>query len=245
MLILILIVAGILAGLCQTIVGLASLVSYPVLLALGLPPITANVTNTVAMIFSGISSTFSSRKELRYAGKELWVVMPTTLIGCVCGAFLLFIIPEQTFEKVVPFFILFAAIAEIMPHPVPTLTKNPKRQLLALAGIFFVGMYSGYFGAAAGVLMLALLGIVSSSNFAVYNAEKNVTFALTNVLSSIIYALHTKLMWSWILPLGFGFLIGGYLGPVIVRHSPVAILKLVIAGCAVILAGTLFVQAYL
>ncbi|PWG00403.1 sulfite exporter TauE/SafE family protein [Levilactobacillus bambusae] len=246
MLITTLIIVGILAGLCQTVAGLASLVSYPALLALGLPPITANVTNTVSLVFSGVSSTLSSQRELRTptAKRELFSILPVMLLGCICGALLLFVIPAKAFTRVVPFFILFAAFAELLPQPSRPDHVSWPRRWLAFTGIFFVGMYSGYFGAAAGVLMLALLGIISTSDFPTYNAEKNVVFAITNVLSSIIYAAHTKLLWRWILPLGCGFLIGGYLGPIIVRHAPVALLKVIICFGAVVLAVTLFIQAY-
>lgn len=242
---LILIIVGILAGICNAVAGLASLVAYPSLLALGLPPIMANVTNTVALIFSGVGATISSQKELRGAHKELLTFLPITLLGCICGALLLFAIPESDFEKIVPFFILFGAFAELVPY-----TKRPNQEvrlltkLLALVGVFLVGVYSGYFGAAAGVLMLALLGIISNEPFAKYNAEKNVIFAIANVISAIIYGLNTRLLWHWIIPLAIGFLIGGYIGPIIVRHTPTRLLKLLIGFGAIILAISLFIQAY-
>lgn len=245
-LIIILIVVGILAGITNAVAGLASLVAYPALLALGLPPISANVTDTVALIFSGIGATVSSQKELRNSEshRELWTFMPVTILGCIVGALLLFVFPEKTFEKIVPFFILFAAIAELTPFPTRPKNVKTSAKILALIGVFFVGIYSGYFGAAAGVLMLALLGVISTEPFAVYNAEKNVIFAVANVVSSIVYAFHTKLQWNWIVPLAFGFLIGGYVGPIIVRHSNTKILKIIIGIGAIILAISLFIQAY-
>lgn len=240
----ILVLVGIAGGLTQTVAGMASLVSYPALLALGLPPVTANVTNTVSLIFSGFSSTVSSQKELRHAHQELWTILPITLLGCICGALLLFAIPAKTFEKIVPFFILFAAVAELVPRPQQPEHVSVSRRVLAFLGVFLVGVYSGYFGAAAGVLMLVLLGIISKESFATYNAEKNMTFAFANILSAIIYGTQTTLHWNWIIPLGLGFLVGGYLGPKIVRRAPVKILKRVISAGAVILAISLFIQAY-
>ncbi|WP_125606153.1 sulfite exporter TauE/SafE family protein [Lapidilactobacillus bayanensis] len=241
----ILIIVGVLAGICNAVAGLASLVAYPALLALGLPPIAANVTDTVALIFSGIGATVSSQKELRGAHHELWTFLPITLLGCIVGALLLFAIPAKTFERVVPFFILFAAIAELIPfNRQPSKTAKPGAKVWALIGVFFVGVYSGYFGAAAGVLMLALLGVISSEPFVKYNAEKNMIFAVANVLSAIIYGTHIQLMWRWIIPLALGFLIGGYIGPIIVRHTSTHLLKILIGIGAIILAITLFVQAY-
>ncbi|KRN28764.1 hypothetical protein IV38_GL000969 [Lactobacillus selangorensis] len=244
MLWIILIIVGILAGICNAVAGLASLVAYPALLVLGLPPIAANVTDTVALIFSGVGATLSSQRELHGSHKELWTFLPITLLGCICGALLLFAIPEQAFEKIVPFFILFAAIAELAPHKRRPQLVSARARALAYLGVFFVGVYSGYFGAAAGVLMLALLGVISTEPFVKYNAEKNVIFAVANVISAIIYGLHTKLLWGWIIPLAVGFLIGGYIGPIIVRHSPVRVLKIVIGVGAVILAISLGIQAY-
>lgn len=114
-LIVILIIVGIAAGIVSTVSGLASLVAYPALLLLGLSPIDANVTDTLALVFNGISSTLSSRRELRGHWHEMMIILPVTLVGCIIGSLLLFAIPAGDFKRVVPLFILLAAILILIP----------------------------------------------------------------------------------------------------------------------------------
>ncbi|MBU7470157.1 sulfite exporter TauE/SafE family protein [Lactiplantibacillus plantarum] len=206
-LIVILVVVGIVAGIVSTAAGLASLVSYPVLLALGLPPVTANVTNTVGLVFTSFGAVPASRRELRGHGQELKTLIPLTLVGSI--------------------------------------VVTPKwMTALAWLGIFLVGAYTGYFGAAGGVLMLSILSFTSAAPFVVYNAQKNLALGLANIVSAVVYGLQTPIQWRYVLPLGIGFLIGGSLGPRIVRHLPARLLKIVIGIGALGLAASLFKSAY-
>ncbi|MCH4057710.1 sulfite exporter TauE/SafE family protein [Lapidilactobacillus gannanensis] len=248
---LMLIPTGIAAGIVSSATGLASLVSYPILLAIGLPPVVANVTNTYSLFFAEFGATLSSRKELHGHQHDLKIILPLTLVGCVVGSLILFMIPASTFEKVVPFFILLAAVVVLWPHNYhqkkQLSTTAPHQRLVTIvtwSGIFLVGVYSGYFGAASGVLLLSLLAVISPLTFAEYNAEKNVTLGLANLISAIIYATQTTIQWHYIIPLALGFLIGGLIGPVLVRRIPERIIKLVIGLGSLILAITLFVQAF-
>ncbi|MFH5811656.1 sulfite exporter TauE/SafE family protein [Companilactobacillus sp. FL22-1] len=246
---LILIVTGIVAGIVSTAAGLASLVSYPVLLALGLPPVTANVTNTLGLLFTSVGAVASSQKELKGHGKSLGLMLPLTLLGSIVGAFLLFLIPEATFAKIVPFFIFVAAILIFFPHRTRLSGQEVKvpsmgKKLLTWLAIFLIGSYTGYFGAAGGVLMLSLLAWTSNVSFPEYNAQKNLALGLANVVAAVIYVTKTPIPWNHVIFLGIGFLIGGFLGPRIVRHLPAQLLKILIGIGALILAGSLFVQAY-
>ena len=249
-LIVILVVVGIVAGIVSTAAGLASLVSYPVLLALGLPPVTANVTNTVGLVFTSFGAVPASRRELRGHGQELKTLIPLTLVGSIVGAILLFIIPAATFAKVVPFFILIAGILVLIPRHIHVkqpgeIVVTPKwMTALAWLSIFLVGAYTGYFGAAGGVLMLSILSFTSAAPFVVYNAQKNLALGLANIVSAVVYGLQTPIQWRYVLPLGIGFLIGGSLGPRIVRHLPARLLKIVIGIGALGLAASLFKSAY-
>ena len=135
----------------STAAGLASLVSYPVLLALGLPPVTANVTNTVGLVFTSFGAVPASRRELRGHGQELKTLIPLTLVGSIVGAILLFIIPAATFAKVVPFFILIAGILVLIPRHIHIkqpgeIVVTPKwMTALAWLGIFFGRSLYGVF----------------------------------------------------------------------------------------------------
>lgn len=247
LLVLILLLVGIIGGVLSTTTGLASLISYPSLLFLGLSPINANVTNTFALVFTGISSVISSRHELRGSWKEIFKILPIIIVGCILGTTLLFIFPEKIFSKVVPFCILFAAVVFLLPKHQGNIQNQHSSimKLISWIGIFGVGIYSGYFGAAGGIVMLAILAIISSFPFIVYNAEKNFLLGMANVVSIIIYSQKIRIHWNYVLPLAFGFFVGGYIGPAIIRHVPEKIMKWVIGIGSIILAGYLFFQAWL
>lgn len=252
--------AGILAGITSSAAGLASLISYPALLAVGIPPVYANVTNTAALIFTGVGSGVSSRRELRGHGRELFRLLPLTVGGSLCGSMLLLVAPAATFEHVVPFFILGAALLILRPKRA---TLDQHRQLVAASdenenrklrrkvtvaayniAIFLVGAYTGYFGAAGGVVMLAILSATSQAEFAEYNALKNVSLGASNLVATLIYIFRSHIYWLAAVPLAAGFLIGGYIGPSIVRHVSSKVLRVVIAAGAMGLAIALFIQTY-
>lgn len=236
---------GIAGGVCGSAVGIASLASYPALLALSMPPVTANITTTFANIVSGISSVFASSKELHGHWSFVLKVWPLLLSGSIVGALLLFAFPQSVFQRVVPFFILLAAFLMLLPKGERTQQEHSSFVIfLSWAAIFFTGIYSGYFGAASGVIMLALFNIITGEPYKIYNAEKNVAMTGANLTSLVVYFTQTKIVWSWIFPMAIGSIIGGYIGPTIVRHLPDRLVKIVVAIAAVILAGTLAYQAY-
>lgn len=246
-LVIILIVAGVAAGIVTSVAGMASLVSYPVLLTLGLSPVSANVTNTTALIFSGVSSTLSSTKELKRDPHTALRVSLVTLVGGLLGSLLLGLAPAKIFEHVVPFLILFAAILMVI-------TNRRREQHLAtpkwlakgqLFWIFLVGLYIGYFGASAGVIFLAIMQATNAVPFAVNNAIKNLACLGTNILSLFVYAMTTKVYWAMAVIMGIGFFIGGYCGPIIVRHVPTKPLQNIITVGAFFLAGYFFYDIYL
>ena len=255
--ILVLFPAGILAGIASTVAGIASLVSYPALLLVGIPPVFANVTNTVALVSTGAGAAVSSRRELRGHGRELLALLPLTVGGSICGGLLLLVAPAAAFKKAVPFFICFAAILILRPGPL-RISKNGRgageslsprrktaRRILTCAAIFLVGIYTGYFGAAGGVVMLALLAATSRSSFAEYNALKNVSLGAANLFAAVLFIFRSHIYWLAAVPLAVGFFIGGSVGPRIVRRVPADILRYVIAAGAGVLAAVLFVQAYI
>lgn len=251
-----LIIAGFAAGLLASVAGLASLASYPALLLVGLPPVIANVTNTTALIFSGIGSMASSLKELRGNWKRLAIYIGLSLVGSVIGSYLLLIAPASSFEKIVPFFILLAGILlllsgckkDVSTRKMKEAHATPKKHfwvsLISLIGIVLVGAYTGYFGAAGGVIFLAILSVIMDEKFAVINATKNAIAFVGNLVATIIFIFKSHIAWLYVIPLGFGLLIGGYTGPIIVRHANVHLLRALIALAAFGLAGYLFVTAY-
>ncbi|MBS9337583.1 sulfite exporter TauE/SafE family protein [Fructobacillus parabroussonetiae] len=249
---------GILAGIVSTTAGLASLVSYPALLAVGVPPLFANVTNTAALVMTGLGATVSSHKELGEHRKELIKILPLTIGGSIIGAWLLLAAPASTFEKAVPFFVLVAGLLLLSQvnkskknelnltrdDSIENDAKHPLYRLIVSVGILLVGMYCGYFGAAGGVLLLAILSATTTMPFASYNALKNLSLGGANLIATVIYIFSSHIYWGLVIPMGIGLFIGGWIGPHIVRLIPDKILKIVISIAAVALAVDLFLKAY-
>lgn len=249
-----LLLIGIAAGIISAAAGLASLVTYPSLLIMGLPPVMANITSAFSTITGNYSSVFASLKELKSNRRQLWIILPVVFIGSVIGAFVLFAVPSKIFADLIPLFIAIAGIILIFPHQPkqasPVMAKNSRMfgrswftQLSAVLGIFIVGLYAGFFNAGAGVLMLTLLTVINrQKSFAVNNALKNVAMTVTNTTSWIIFAIEAPIYWNYVLPLMIGNVIGGYLGPIIVRHLPGRLMQVLVGIGSLILAVSLVVR---
>jgi len=248
--ILLLVAAGIVGGLTGSIAGLASLATYPALLAIGLTPVSANVTNTVALVFTGVGSVLGSRPELVGQAPRLKALAPIAAVGGVVGAALLLSTPAEGFEKLVPWLLGVASVTILIPRRPPpaagTTARPPDRrtQLMEGAAILLIAVYGGYFGAAAGVLLLALLLRTTRASLAKANATKNVLLGIANSVAAIAFAFLAPVAWAAVLPLGIGCLIGSRLGPVVVRRTPVVLLRVVIGVAGLALAIRLGVQAY-
>lgn len=243
----ILVVAGIGAGLTGSIAGLASLISYPTLLAIGLPPITANVTNTVALVFSSAGSVFGSRPELSGQWHRVTRLSIAGTIGGATGGLLLLITTNDSFERLVPFLIGIASVAILARRRIIDHAGHPGQHRAGtglLAAVAAVGVYGGYFGAGAGVMLLALLLFTTGEPLPSANAVKSAVLGCANGIAAIAFAIFGDVRWAIVAPLGFGLLIGGGLGPIVVRRVPTAPLRLAIAVAGVGLAVKLGVDAY-
>jgi uncharacterized membrane protein YfcA len=246
-----LVVAGIAAGLTGSIAGLASLISYPALLATGIPPVTANVTNTVSLVLNGVGSVSASRPELTGQSRRLLPLMLTAVLGGATGAVLLLLTPSAAFERIVPFLIAGASAAILVQRSPRELAVEGARHhpghddpwWLAL-GTFVVAIYGGYFGAAAGVLLLAMYLLGTGEGLPRGNALKNVVLGVANSVAALAYVVFASIAWSAALPLALGFFAGGRIGPRIVRRAPQAALRRLIALAGLGLAIHLGVQAY-
>jgi uncharacterized membrane protein YfcA len=242
--------AGVLGGLTGSIAGLASVATYPALLLVGLPPVTANVTNTVAVVFNGVGSIWGSRPELEGQGRWLKRIAPVAVLGGLVGAVLLLSMPAEGFEKVVPLLLAFASVAIVIPaRPRKDATVASRRRhtvtvTLESAAIFVICVYGGYFGAAAGILLLAMLLRAGGATLAHANASKNVILGMANVVAAILFAFLAPVQWSAVIPLGLGCLVGSRLGPIVVRHAPAGPIRVAIGAAGLALAVKLGVDAY-
>ncbi|MGD0980948.1 MAG: sulfite exporter TauE/SafE family protein [Solirubrobacteraceae bacterium] len=241
-----LVLAGFAGGLIGSVAGLASLVSYPALLAVGLPPLSANVSNTVALVFGGVGSVSGSMAELRGQRALARRLGAIAITGGICGGLLLLATPSGAFVRIVPWLIGGASLAILVPRSsAPPESARARHSTRALGGgVFLIAVYGGYFGAAAGVLLLALLLSVSEESLARANALKNLLTALANAVAAVAFVAFGPVRWWAIVPLAIGFLVGGRLGPVIVRNAPPGPLRALIACGGVALAIHLGLDAY-
>jgi uncharacterized protein len=245
-----LVLAGVAAGLVGSIAGLASLFSYPALLAAGLPPLTANVTNTVALVLNGVGSVSASRPELTGQRARVRTLGVAALLGGVVGAALLLLTPSAAFEKLVPFLIAGASGAILVqrspraPTAAETADRSRRDHWGLMPGTFLVSVYGGYFGAAAGVLMLAMFLLVLGEGVPRANALKNVLLAIANGVAALGYAFLAGVAWLAALPLAIGFFLGGRLGPRVVRRVPQTLLRRLIAVAGLGLAVHLGLDAF-
>ena len=241
-----LVLAGFVGGLIGSVAGLASLISYPALLAVGLPPLSANVSNTVALVFGGVGSVSASRVELTGQRAQARRLGAIAIAGGICGGLLLLATPSGAFVRIVPWLIAGASLAILVPRSFASpASARTRRSTWALGGgVFLVAVYGGYFGAAAGVLLLALLLTLTEESLARANAMKNLLGGLANAVAAVAFVAFGPVRWWAIVPLAVGFLVGGRLGPVIVRNLPPGPLRALVACAGIALAIHLGLDAY-
>ncbi len=239
-----LVLAGLASGLVGYAAGLASLFSYPALLAVGLPPVVANVTNTVALTTTALGGMATSGPELRPQRSRVIRFILAGVLGGTTGAILLLSTPADDFERVVPWLVALASIA---------LLARPWLRRLRFSridehhpGIFLfiaaIAVYGGYFGAAAGVLLLATFGAVLSDPYPMVNALKSVVLGSANVSASLIFLFFAEIDWGAVLPLAIGCLIGSSISPPIVRRLPETPLRIAVGIAGLALAVDLYLR---
>jgi uncharacterized membrane protein YfcA len=239
---LLLLVAGVAGGLAGSIAGLASVATYPALLATGLGPVAANVTNTVSLLAYTAGSVTGSRPELTGQAPRVRRLGAAALLGGATGCGLLLLTSETTFERIAPLLIAGASLT-ILARPRPTAHPHGGSAWLP-AGVFLVGIYGGYFGAASGVIMLALLLLGTGELLARANALRNVLLGFANGVASVGFVLLAPVQWLAIVPLAAGLFAGGRLGPSVVRHAPAGALRGLIGLAGLALAVVLAIDAY-
>jgi uncharacterized protein len=247
-----LVLAGVGAGLTGSVAGLASLVSYPALLALGLSPLAANVTNTIGLLSNGPGSAAGGREELRGHGRRLLILSAWAAVGGALGALLLLWGSSALFKQLVPWLIALGSVMLLARDPLRRWLD--RRQMVESASaatrkpswgrrlpVLLVGIYGGYFGAGAGVIMLAVLSLETLEPLPVTNAVKNVTMTAANLVAAVIFAFESPIDWPAAAAIAIGVLVGSWCGPAVVRVVPDRPLRVVIAIAGIGLALALFV----
>jgi uncharacterized protein len=241
-----LVAAGVGGGIAASVASVASIVSYPALLALGLPPLAANVTNTMALVFSVPGGMLGSRPELHGQRDRVLRLSAVTAAGGAVGATILLVAPPGAFTYVVPVLIAGSSVALILQPRLRALAPRPgaERSRWRLGAMFCVAVYVGYFGAAGGVLMLAILAATLTESLIRVNAIKNVVGGAANLVAAVIFARYAPVDWAFVPLLALGFAVGGFTGQHLVRHLPVRLLRIVVALAGLGLAVKLGAAAY-
>lgn len=238
--------AGLAAGAINTVVGSGSLITFPTLLGLGYPAVIANVTNTVGIFPGSISGAIGYRRELAGQARRATWLSALGAAGGLAGAGLLLGLPGTVFESVVPFLVLLACLLVLVQ---PRLTRwvadrGSERSFAPVlgAGVFVTAVYGGYFGAAQGVILIALLAILLPEALQRLNAVKNVVAAVVNLAAAVLFAVASHVDWSVAGLLALGSIAGGQLGALLGRRLPTWLLRSAIVVVGLIVGVELLVR---
>lgn len=231
-----LVLAGIGSGLVGYLAGLASLVSYPALLAAGLPPLSANVSNTIGLIGVGVGSTARAGRQVTGDRRQLIAQLLVVALGGLAGALLLLYAGEGTFERVVPVLIGMASLALLAQPWLRRLSGDRPRPVAYLITLLAISVYGGYFGAGAGTIHLAVMAVLTTMSFHRAMVWKSLLLGVSNLVAAITFALIAPVNWLAALALGLGCLVGGNLGPAVQKLFPERVLRIVVALCGLGLA---------
>lgn len=232
--------AGLWAGTINTVVGSGTLVTFPVLVALGYPPVTATTSNAIGLISGTITGAYGYRHELHGQRNRLLSYGIASFLGAIGGTVLLLALPQDAFEMVVPILVGLSVLLVVIQ---PLLTKRLKhRERRAHAGpllyflIFLIGIYGGYFTAAQGIMLVGVMGLLLTDPLQRLNGFKNVLSAIVNLVAGAIYAFIAPISWPVVGILAVSSVFGGLLGARIGRKLPPAVLRgvIVVIGIAAI-----------
>jgi hypothetical protein len=209
---------AVVSGAMNSVAGGGSFLSFPMLLLMGLPPIQANATNTIALWPGILGSIGAYRRELRgpEARKVLWPLLSTGLVGGLLGAVTLLVTPQQTFLKLIPYLLLSATLLFAFSRKITAALRPNGEAALSSAGgataQFFVAFYIGYFGAGAGILMMALLALLGMNHIHRINAYKTVQAAVCNGIAILAFVTRGVIYWKHAGVMVAGATLGGYYG---------------------------------
>jgi uncharacterized membrane protein YfcA len=235
---LVMIVAGFVAGAVNTIVGSGSLITYPVMVLLGVPPVTANITNTVGLTPGSIAGAWGYRDKLQGQRSLLIRLGIASVTGAILGAGLLTQLPQEAFAIMVPV-LIFAAALLVGLQPLMTKSRRGSGTTnlrMLYFWVFLAGIYGGYFSAAQGVILLGLLGLFLTVGLQEQNAVKNVLQALVNVVAAAFFVAIGTVAWEYAGLLAAGSLMGAPAGALIAKQIPSTAFRIGIVVFGIVMA---------
>ena len=230
--------AGVAAGTINTVVGSGTLITFPTLLAIGVPPVAANVSNTVGLVPGSVSGSIGYRRELAGQRSRLLRLGAGSVLGGVTGALLLLVLPAEAFNAIVPVLIALGCVLVVVQ---PMVSRRVAERAEAKGVerpehgavwvwvlVYLAGVYGGYFGAAQGVLLMAILGLGLTESMQRNNATKNVLALLVNLVAALVFIAVADINWAVAGLIAAGAIIGGQLGATVGRRLPPVLLRVVI-----------------
>jgi len=237
--------AGIGAGTINAVVGSGTLMTFPALLAVGLPPVVANVSNTIGLVPGTIAGAVGYRRELRGQRSRVRRLVPASLIGSLIGGLLLLQLPEAAFDAVVPGLILLGCALVVMQPRLARLVNRPDGvhhgAWWVWPAVLLTGIYGGYFGAAQGVLLMAILGIGLDTDLQKMNAVKNTLASVVNGVAAVLFIAIAEVDWTAVALIAVGSTIGGFVGAAFGRRLPPVALRVVIVVVGLVAVVTMLV----
>ena len=239
--------SAIAAGMINALAGGGTLITFPVLLAIGLPAISANVTNTIALCPGFLGGTLAQSKDLMGQKKRLWIVIPAGLLGGLTGGLLLLRTSEKLFTNLIPFLILVASALLAVQNPVRTWLARRMEQgktghipeyWISLP-VFLGAIYGGYFGAGLSVIMLSVLGLILNDNLTRLNALKQSIAFSANIAAALLFIFSGKVVWSVAIVMMAGALLGGSLGGRLASRVKPDTLRWIVVSIGV-MVGTIY-----
>jgi hypothetical protein len=232
--------AGIVAGTINTVVGSGTLFTFPVLLSFGYAPVIANVSNTIGLVPGSASGAVGYRRELVGQERRLALLACFSVAGGILGAILLLSLPASAFKDIVPGFIVIALVLILLQPRINRLleargtARGDHAGPFALAGVFAGGVYGGYFGAAQGIMVLAILGLSIEDRLQRLNALKVVMTGLVNLVSGIVFVFAAHVAWAPAGLIAGGSVLGGVIGARVGRRLSPGVLRAVIVVVGVV-----------
>ncbi len=236
--------AAVAAGAVNALAGGGTLITFPVLVAVGVPPISANITNTVALSPGYLGATMGQAKDLRGQRRRLWLTLPAGVVGGIVGAILLLRTEERVFQELVPFLILLASgLLAVQERLRAWLVRRREQKGMAAASetavILPVGLaaiYGGYFGAGVSVMVLAVLGLFLDDNLTRLNALKQAISFAINITAALFFLFSGQVVWAAAAVMAVGALFGGVLGGRLASRIQPASLRRVVVIIGVVVA---------
>ncbi len=232
--------AGLVAGAVNAVAGGGSLIVFPALLAVGLNPLAANVTNSIAQWPSYVGATVGQRSDLAAQGPRLRRVVPVAAGGGLVGALLLLVLPPGVFDAVVPVLVLLASALMAFSPQIKRWTGEQRpgdadRKVPLLVAVFSAAVYGGYFGGALGVILVALLAVTANDTLRRNNATKAVLSLTVASVTIVVFAIGAPVEWAFVLAIGPATLVGGFLGAKVAQRVDEQVLRwsVVVLGVAV------------